>query len=76
MASSQAPDAGVVERIAAILGAADFPRTNPNRLRSLLGSFVMSNPAQFARADGAGFRMVVSAVADIDKVNPQVRPAS
>lgn len=72
VASSQAPDAGVVDRIAAILGAADFPRTNPNRLRSLLGSFVMSNPAQFARADGAGFRMVATAVADIDKVNPQV----
>lgn len=72
VASAQAPDAGVVERIAAIFGAEDFPRTNPNRLRSLLGSFVMTNPAQFARADGSGFRMVATAVADIDKVNPQV----
>jgi len=71
-ASAQAPDAGVVERIRATLAAPDFPRTNPNRLRALLASFVMTNPAQFARADGAGFRLVTEAVAEIDKVNPQV----
>ncbi|MBD8065309.1 aminopeptidase N [Devosia sp. PTR5] len=71
-ASAQAPDDGVVERIRATLAAPDFPRTNPNRLRSLLASFVMSNPVQFARADGAGYAMVTEAVAEIDKVNPQV----
>ena len=71
-ASAQAPDDGVIERMRATLAAPDFPRTNPNRLRSLLGSFVMSNPTQFARADGAGFRFVTEAVAEIDKVNPQV----
>jgi len=72
VASAQAPDAGVVERLRAIFTAADFPRTNPNRLRSLFGSFVMSNPVQFTRADGAGFRLVAEAVAEIDPVNPQV----
>lgn len=72
VASSQAPDDGVIERMRAILTAPDFPRTNPNRLRSLLGAFVMSNPAQFARGDGLGFRFVAEAAAEIDKVNPQV----
>ncbi|MCW5720275.1 MAG: aminopeptidase N [Devosia sp.] len=72
VASAQASDDGVIERMRAILAAPDFPRTNPNRLRSLLGSFVMSNPAQFAREDGSGFRFVCEAVAEIDKVNPQV----
>ncbi len=71
-ASAQAPDDGVIERMRATLAAPDFPRTNPNRLRSLLGSFVMSNPVQFTRADGAGFRFITEAVAEIDKVNPQV----
>jgi aminopeptidase N len=71
-ASAQAPDDGVIERMRATLSAPDFPRTNPNRLRSLLGMFVMGNPTQFARADGAGFRFVTEAVAEIDKVNPQV----
>ena len=71
-ASAQAPDDRVVERMRAILAAPDFPRTNPNRLRSLLGPFVMSNMVQFARKDGAGFRFITEAVAEIDRVNPQV----
>jgi aminopeptidase N len=71
-ASAQASDDGVIERMRATLAAPDFPKTNPNRVRSLLGSFVMTNPVQFARTDGAGFRMVTEAVAEIDKVNPQV----
>jgi aminopeptidase N len=32
----------------------------------------MTNPAQFARGDGLGFRFVAEAAAEIDKVNPQV----
>lgn len=71
-ASAQAQDEGVIPRLRAILAAPDFPRTNPNRLRALLGAFVMSNPAQFARADGLGFRFITEAAAEIDKVNPQV----
>ncbi|WP_297111289.1 aminopeptidase N [uncultured Devosia sp.] len=71
-ASAQAPDEGVIERMRATLAAPDFPKTNPNRLRSLLGSFVMSNPVQFTRVDGAGFRFITEAVAEIDKINPQV----
>jgi len=72
VASAQAKDAGVIERIRTILAAPDFPRTNPNRLRSLLGSFVMNNPARFAAPDGSGFRFICEAVTEIDKVNPQV----
>jgi aminopeptidase N len=71
-ASAQASDDGVIERMRAILAAPDFPRTNPNRLRSLLGSFAMTNPVQFTRPDGMGFRFITDAVAEIDKVNPQV----
>ena len=72
MVSALAQDEGVLERIKAILAAPDFPKSNPNRLRSLLGSFVMSNPAQFTRPDGAAFRFITDVVADIDTRNPQV----
>ncbi|MFK4812554.1 aminopeptidase N [Devosia sp. ZW T5_3] len=72
MVSALAQDKGVLERIKAILAAPDFPKSNPNRLRSLLGSFVMSNPAQFTRPDGAAFRFITDVVADIDTRNPQV----
>jgi len=70
--SARAEDEGVVDRIAAILAEPDFPRNNPNRLRSLVGSFAMSNPVQFTRQDGAGFRFVTEFVADVDARNPQV----
>ncbi len=69
---ARAPDDGVVGRLRAMLADPAFPRNNPNRLRSLVGTFGMSNPAQFARPDGAGFQFVASFVADVDTRNPQV----
>jgi aminopeptidase N len=62
----------VIDRVRAILADPTFPANNPNRLRSLVGSFAMGNATQFARADGAGFRFVAEFVADVDKRNPQV----
>jgi aminopeptidase N len=62
----------VIDRIKAILADPAFPANNPNRLRSLVGSFAMGNATQFARPDGAGFRFVTEFVADVDKRNPQV----
>ena len=35
-----------------------FSMTNPNRVRSLIGSFAQGNPTQFNRADGAGYEFV------------------
>jgi aminopeptidase N len=63
---------GVIERIKGILADPTFPKSNPNRLRSLVGTFAMGNHTQFARADGAGFRFVADFVGEIDKINPQV----
>ena len=70
--SASAQDDGVLDRVKAILAAPEFPNSNPNRLRALVGTFAMSNPAQFARADGAGFRFVADFVNDVDTRNPQV----
>ena len=43
----------------------------PNRARSLIGAFAM-NPAQFHRADGAGYRIVGDAVRAVATSNPQL----
>ncbi len=32
--------------------------TNPNRVRSLIGSFAQGNPTQFNRPDGAGYEFI------------------
>jgi aminopeptidase N len=70
--TAAAPRDGVIEDMKSILADPGFPKTNPNRLRSLVGTFAMSNPTQFARADGAGFRFVADFVTEVDKINPQV----
>jgi aminopeptidase N len=70
--TAAAPRDGVIEAMKGILADPTFPKTNPNRLRSLVGTFVMGNPTQFARADGAGFRFVADFVTEVDKINPQV----
>ncbi|GLQ55072.1 aminopeptidase N [Devosia nitrariae] len=70
--NARAEDEGVLSRIEIILDDPAFPKNNPNRLRSLVGSFAMGNPVQFTRADGAGFRFVTQFVADVDTRNPQV----
>jgi len=70
--TASAPRDGVIEDMQAILADPGFPRTNPNRLRALVGTFAMSNPTQFTRADGAGFRFVTGFVAEVDPINPQV----
>ena len=70
--TAAAPRDGVIEDMKAILADPSFPKTNPNRLRSLVGTFAMNNPTQFMRADGAGFRFVADFVTEVDKINPQV----
>lgn len=49
-----------------------FAMTNPNRVRSLIGSFASANPTQFNRPDGAGYEFVVDTVLTLDSRNPQV----
>ncbi|MDB5474290.1 MAG: pepN, partial [Devosia sp.] len=70
--TASVPQDGVIERLRAVLAEPGFPRTNPNRLRSLVGSFALGNPTQFARPDGAGFRFVAEFVREVDSINPQV----
>ncbi len=70
--NASAPDDKCLERVAAIYASPEFPKSNPNRLRSLVGTFGMTNVAQFARIDGAGFRFVTSFCRDVDGRNPQV----
>jgi aminopeptidase N len=62
----------IIDDLALLLEHADFDVSNPNRLRSVVGSFAMSNPRGFHRADGAGYRLLSDQVIALDKFNPQV----
>jgi aminopeptidase N len=66
------PEPGTLDRVRALTGHPAFSISNPNRVRSLIGSFAQANPTQFNRADGAGFDFVADQVLALDPKNPQV----
>ncbi len=49
-----------------------FNMTNPNRVRSLIGAFVMGNPTGFHRKDGQGYQFVAELIMQLDRLNPQI----
>jgi aminopeptidase N len=61
-----------LDRVKALTAHAAFSYANPNRVRSLIGSFAQANHTQFNRADGAGYDFVADAVLALDPKNPQV----
>ena len=65
-------DGQVFDRVKALLRHPSFSLANPNRARSLIGAFVMANPAGFHRLDGAGYGFWAERVIEIDAINPQL----
>ena len=49
-----------------------FSITNPNKIRSLIGTFSMANPTGFHAADGSAYRFHADRVIELDSLNPQV----
>jgi aminopeptidase N len=62
----------VFERVKALLRHPDFTLANPNRVRSLIGAFCMSNPAAFHRSDAGGYHFWADRVLELDSANPQM----
>lgn len=60
------------ERIEKLLAHPAFAWTNPNRVRAVLGAFSTMNLVGFHRRDGAGYRLLVDKVLELDGRNPQV----
>ncbi len=72
MTQATAPATGTVAKIRTLMQHPLYDAASPNRVRSVLQSFSTGNPAQFARADGAGFDLIADSVLLIDKRNPQI----
>jgi aminopeptidase N len=66
------PEDTTLARVRGLQAHPAFAMTNPNRVRSLIGSFSVGNPTQFNRPDGAGFELVAETVASLDGTNPQI----
>ncbi len=66
------PEPATLERVRALTLHPAFSMANPNRVRSLIGSFAQANQTQFNRLDGAGYNFVVDGVLALDPKNPQM----
>jgi len=66
------PEPATLERVRALTSHPAFSMANPNRVRSLIGSFAQVNHTQFNRLDGAGYSFVADIVLALDPKNPQV----
>ena len=66
------PDPDVLDRIRELMMHPAFSIKNPNRVRSLIGSFAGGNPTRFNAADGSGFDFVADVVIELDRINAQV----
>jgi aminopeptidase N len=66
------PGAQTLDRVRKLMENPLFKRTNPNRVRSLIGTFAFTNPTGFGRADGEGYRFLAREILDIDQRNPQL----
>lgn len=60
-----------VDKVKALLAHGDFTYRNPNRLRTLVGSF-SSNAVHFHRKDGAGYELLADVVITANGINPSV----
>jgi aminopeptidase N len=66
------PDDGALDRVRDLTKHPAFSYSNPNRMRSLIATFAMSNPSQFHREDGQGYDFIADTVLALDPRNPQV----
>jgi aminopeptidase N len=60
-----------LEQVRRLADHPDFTLANPNRARSLIGSFAM-NQWVFHRQGGEGYRFLADMILQLDRINPQV----
>ncbi|EOV9408542.1 aminopeptidase N [Vibrio parahaemolyticus] len=68
--SNPAEDA--LEKVKATMNHEAFSLKNPNRTRSLIGSFLAANPVRFHDKSGAGYQFAGDILRQLNDSNPQV----
>ncbi len=61
-----------LERVKKLMEDPAFSLTNPNKVRSLIGSFSAANHYRFHNEDGAGYRFLADRIIDLNGINPQI----
>lgn len=63
---------GALARVNELLNHPAFTHKNPNKVRGLIGAFVMNNPRQFHDLDGSGYDFLVEQLVILDRINPSI----
>jgi len=66
------PSANVITSIITTFEHQAFSWQNPNRVRSLIGSFAMANPKNFHAIDGSGYLFLTDQIIKLNTINPQI----
>jgi aminopeptidase N len=66
------PAEGALGRVLGLTAHPAFDARTPNRLRALVASFAMYNPARFHDPSGAGYRFLADQILIVDSFNPNV----
>ncbi|MFT5542916.1 MAG: aminopeptidase N [Glaciecola sp.] len=69
-ASSHSDD--ILAKLTLLSSHKQFNIKNPNKVRSLVGSFAFYNTEGFHAADGSGYQFLTDYLIELDKINPQV----
>ncbi len=69
-AASSLPD--TLQQVEQLMQHRLFDLRNPNKVRSLVGSFAMRNPLHYHAADGSGYAFLADRVLELNATNPQV----
>jgi len=72
MIQASVPGHATADRVGALMAHPGFQITNPNRVRSLAGTFFNANQTGFHRPDGAGYRLFIDTVLAVEERNPTV----
>ncbi|WED23163.1 aminopeptidase N [Vibrio sp. JC009] len=66
------PASNALEVVKATMQHPAFSLKNPNRTRSLIGSFLANNPVHFHAKDGSGYEFAGEILKEMNESNPQV----
>jgi aminopeptidase N len=66
------PAEGALGRVLGLTAHPAFDAKTPNRLRALVASFAMNNPARFHDPSGAGYRFLADQILMVDAFNPNI----
>lgn len=63
---------GTLGRLDELMQHPGFDPKNPNKIRAVLGAFMVGNTPRFHAADGSGYSYMAARLVEIDKRNPQI----